>query len=452
MIGSRRRLVVALVGVLVVVAAGCGGGDAGGGGGGTGGGPVEKRASDTLNILGFGEGDDIAQARAQIARKALAPAKVETPEGEFNDQQFLAAVASGEVHDLVYMDRTKVGTYAARGALLPLTSCIEDQGIDMSQFYDAALAPVTYEDEVYGIPEFQINRVIIVNDAAARKAGVAPSDVSTTDWDELERVTRQLTESSGGKLQRIGFDPKIPEFFPMWAKANGADLISEDGKTANLDDPKVIEALEYTAGLIELQGGWDAFKSFRDTWDYFGEENQVAEDQVGAWPMEDWYFNVLADVSPDVDITAVPFTDREGDTVDWVTGQAWAIPRGSEQPGLACLWAKAMTSVDAWMAAASGRVKDRGKTFTGVHTGNRPADEQIANELYGSSAPKWAKTLEVVDEAQQSAFALPASPASVEFETAWRNAIDRVLTGRQTAAEALAQAQTEAQQALDSAG
>ena len=28
---------------------------------------------------------------------------------------------------------------------------------------------------------------------------------------------------------RLGVDPKLPEFLPLWAKANGADLVSEDG-------------------------------------------------------------------------------------------------------------------------------------------------------------------------------------------------------------------------------
>jgi multiple sugar transport system substrate-binding protein len=39
----------------------------------------------------------------------------------------------------------------------------------------------------------------------------------------------------GGKLERIGFDPKIPEFFILWAHANGAQLLSADGRHAHLN-------------------------------------------------------------------------------------------------------------------------------------------------------------------------------------------------------------------------
>jgi multiple sugar transport system substrate-binding protein len=54
-------------------------------------------------------------------------------------------------------------------------------------------------------------------------------------------------------------------------------------------------------------------------------------------------------------------------------------------------------------------------------------------------------------KAQESAFSTPASPAGSEFLTAWQDAVNRVLSGKQSPADALAQAQTEAQQALDAA-
>src|SRR5437763_7525065 len=79
----------------------------------------------TLNIMGFGKGDDVAESRAAIAVKALNGVDVRRPSGGFNDQQFLAALAGGNPPDIVYLDRAKFGTYAAKGAFQPLTSCIK---------------------------------------------------------------------------------------------------------------------------------------------------------------------------------------------------------------------------------------------------------------------------------------------------------------------------------------
>jgi hypothetical protein len=42
------------------------------------------QAGQTLRAYGFGEGDDIAQSRARVARKALRPARVSTPPGAIN--------------------------------------------------------------------------------------------------------------------------------------------------------------------------------------------------------------------------------------------------------------------------------------------------------------------------------------------------------------------------------
>src|SRR3954447_21182179 len=116
----------------------------------------------TLSIMGFGKGDDVAESRADIATKAIG-GDVPRPSGSFNDQQFLAAVASGNPPDLVYLDRQKVGTYAAKGAFQPLTSCIKSQKISMKQYRIPAVQEVTYKGQVYGIPEFYTARTIIVD-------------------------------------------------------------------------------------------------------------------------------------------------------------------------------------------------------------------------------------------------------------------------------------------------
>jgi multiple sugar transport system substrate-binding protein len=436
--------------VALALLAGCGGGGSSSSNGKTttsaAAGPTG--AGQTLTIMGFGSGDEVANTRAKLATAAIAPAKVKNPTGGFNDQQFLATVASGTVPDLIYLDRQKVGTYAAKGALQPVDTC----GIDMSVFRKPAVDEVTFDGKVYGVPEFYDNRTLIVNDAVAKQAGV--SNLSTTDWPKLKTAAKKLAVVSGGKVTRIGFDPKLPEFFPLWAKANGVDLVSADGKTAHLDDPKAIEALQFAVSLINEQGGWDRFKSFRDTWDFFGAKNEFARNQVGAFPMEDWYYNVLAGASPSVKITAAPFTDRQGNPIDWETGSAWAIPKGAKHVKLACEWAKTMTQKSSWVAAAKARIalntKDK-VPFTGLYTANKSADEQIMTKLWKPSGTIFDAPVRTVQKVQDSAFSIPATPGGNAVTAAWTNAVNRVLAGQMSAAASLKQAQQEAQAAIDSA-
>jgi multiple sugar transport system substrate-binding protein len=444
-----QRLIVPILLAAALVSSGCGGDGAGGAGGGS-----ESRAGKTLTIMGFGPGDEIANTRSALATKALAPAQVRNPRGGYDDQKFLATLAAGTPPDVVYLDRQKVGTLAASGALTPLTSCLEEQDVDTAQYLPAALEEVTSEEEIYALPEFSNQRTLIVSDAVLADAGVDANSVGTSDWERLREVNRRLLRRDGNRVTRIGFDPKIPEFFPLWAKANGVDLLSEDGRSANLDDPKAIEALELTVGLIEDHGGWDQFKAFRDTWDFFGAGNQVAKGQIGFWPMESWYYNVLSEVSPKAEITAVPFEDRSGETLTFLSGNGWAIPKGAKNPDLACLWMKAMTATDSWLAAARARAKaDRaaGKAFTGLYTANRKADRQIAETVYEPVSDQFDEAVQLLVDVQEQAFALPASPAGAEFNRAMTDAINRVLTGQQEPAEALRRAQREAQAALDEA-
>jgi multiple sugar transport system substrate-binding protein len=409
----------------------------------------------SLDIMGFTATDEIATTRVDLFNELYPDVELNFSEGGLDKQQFLTAVASGNAPDLVYMGRDTLSSYASRGALVPLTECIADMEIDMSQYRPASVEQVTVGGEIYGIPEFFNVIVLIVNNAALADAGLTMDDLDTSDWEGLSAANDALTLFEDDELVRIGFDPKLPEFLPLWAMANGVSLISADGRTAQLDDPAVIEALEYTVGLHEVAGGRQPFMAFRDTWDFFGSGNQMAADQLGAFPMEQWYANVLVGASPDADISFAAFLDREGNPLSYATGNTWAIPRGSENVEAACAFMKTVTSLDAWTAAAQVRADQRaeeGRTNTGVYTSNVWADEVIFNEIMQPSGNEaFDNGVQAILSIQDNAFSIPGNPAAAEFKQAWQDAINRVLNGEQTAEEALTQAQAEAQAALDEA-
>lgn len=415
-----------------------------------------ERTQATLNVYGLGGRDDVAQGRLDIANAVIRNlgSSVNNPVSAFNDQAFLARLAARDIPDLVHMSRDSVGTYAARGALVPLGNCFAREGIARADYRKAALDQVTYKGQLYGAPEFTNQITIIVNNDAARKAGVNVADIQTTNWKQLKQANKKLLQITNGRLTRIGFDPKIPEFFPLWVKWFGKDLLSKDGLKAQLNSREAVAALAYTVGLINDHGGWNRFKAFRDTWDFFGRNNQVAADQVGAWPMESFYYNTLAEGNP-VNITAKYFTNRKGGPLTMLSGNAWAIPKGSKNPGLACKYIKALQSVDAWRTVAKSRYdlrKRQGRAYTGLYTANTKADVKIYEDIYQPIGNKdFDDAVALLVRAPRYGFAVPLSPASTEFRQAWMDAINRVLEGRQTPRQALDQAQREAQQAIDKA-
>ncbi len=412
------------------------------------------KPSATLKIYGFGPGDEIANTRADLATTAVG-GSVDNPRGGFNDQQFLASLASGDVPDVIYLDRFKIASYAAKGALVPLTSCIKSQNIDVAQYRKAALQEVTYKGAVYAIPEFTNPRTIIVNDKVMASAGLQPSAMSATKWAALRQASKKVLKIDNGKVTRIGFDPKLPEFFPLWVKANGADILSKDGLKAQLDSPKAIEALAFAYSLIKDHGGWGPFKAFRDTWDFFGAKNQVAEDEIGAWPMESFYYSTLAQNSPQVNITALPFTNKKGGPLNYISGSGWAIPKGAKNQALACTWMKTITATSSWVAAAKVRFdaqKRRNRPFTGLYTANSAADLKIYQDIYQPMGRKdFDDAVNLLVRVNRYSFTVPASPAGAEFNQAWMDGVQRVLDGKQSPAQALKQAQKEAQAAINKA-
>jgi multiple sugar transport system substrate-binding protein len=176
---------------------------------------------------------------------------------------------------------------------------------------------------------------------------------------------------------------------------------------------------------------------------------------IAAFPMENWYVNVLRDSIPaGLKLQSTPFTDRQGQPMSLLGGSAWAIPKGAKNPVAACAWAKTMTSTDTWMKAAEAREQTVAKDksfFTGLFTANKAADDQIREKyLKDAPDPGFKAAIDNFYASLDAAKALSPSPAGAEIDAAWKSAVSRALEG-QDPASALAQAQKEAQAAYEKA-
>ncbi|MFE6257436.1 extracellular solute-binding protein [Agromyces sp. NPDC057865] len=404
-----------------------------------------------LSVMGFSGVDEVATSRVEVAKAELGDVDVKLIEGELDLQQFLASVASGKPPSLLYADRDQIGSLAARKAIIPLDECIDGEGIDMDEFRDYAVDQVTLDGKVYGIPEFNQVQVTMANADLLAAAGVTIDQVNGSDREAMTDANRKLAKVDGGNVSVIGVDSKLPEFLPLWVAGAGGSLLSDDGKTAQLDSQEAVDALTWAAGIYEDQGGFSAVKAFRDSADFFGEGNQFATNTLGAMPMEQWYINVLNDVSPDAPMAFDTVRGTDGQPIAFATGSAWAIPSGSDNPEAACRWARAMTSMDAWSAAAEARLaarEEEGKPFTGILTGNEVADEEIRGMVTSGGEP-WDSAVAAMYDANDNAVSQPANPADAEFKDAMQEAVNSVLNGQATPEDALAKAQKTAQQALD---
>ena len=417
---------------------------------------VDKRTAGTLNIYGYGPGDDVQENRAAYAASQLSGTDIKRPAGDFNDQVFLTRLASGDVPDLVRMGRPRVGTYIAKGVLQPMDSCVSKSVRKLYRL--GAMNAMTYHGHVYGVPEFTQPVTLTVNQSALKDAGVPLSAAQTKNWAQLLATTKKLVKfNSSGDLTRIGFDPKVDSFifFMLWVKWFGKDsnVISNDGLKARLNTPNAIKALTFTKQLVDAQGGWNKFETFRNTFNFFGRDNPLVKDQLGFSPLEAFFYNQFSNNSPNVDLVAKFFTNSKGGPISVFSGNGWVVPKGSKNKDDACKYMKAVTSTTAWLTAAKKREAARkasGATFMGLYTGNTAADQRVYNEVYQSFGhAQFDTAVKTLVHAGKYGFEMPPSPGGQQLVDATVAAIKRALAGQQSPKDALNQAQREAQAAIN---
>ena len=454
---KKRQHVLLAAGITasLVTLTACGGGGGGGGGGGEEGGGTEFSTSPTgdLKVWGFENADDVGQARLDHAESQLADVTIELDATAFDAQKFTTSVAGGDVPDVVQMDRRFVPTYAAQGLIVPLDQCFEAHDIDPStHFYESVAADVTYEDQLWAVPQFYQPPAIITNLDVMDEAGVTNEDIDTSDPDKLIAAIEKMYQEDGGNPSVLGFDPVATGQTGLWIQGMGGQLVDADG-VPTLDNPANIEGIEYLKRITDAQGGFAKLKSFTDSFDVFGENNQYVANQVGAQVNAQWYPNVLSPYVDDIRINAVPFRNADGEPFSIAGGTAFVIPAGAKNPDAGCAWAINTITLDAWLAAGEARKATReedGGINTGLFTGSPEADQTIREQYVAESGNEdFDQVINTYYEVVEFGESYAVSPAGQEINTELVNAVTAALLGDKTAEEALADAQAAAMRAYE---
>ena len=411
--------------------------------------------SGTLRAWAFDNADDIGEARLTDARDQLPGVRIELDQTGFNAQKFTTRLASGDVPDVVQMDRQFVANYAAQRLIMPLDRCYDAAGVDPAErFYPNVLGDITYDDQLWAVPQFFQPPAIIVNQRVLDAAGVAASDIDTSRPDVLLAAIAKLYRSDGGTPTRLGFDPVATGQANLWVLGLGGRLVGPDGRPT-LDDPRNAYALELLRRITDAQGGYAQLKSFADTFDAFGEDNQFVRDQVAAQIDAQWYLNVLAPYASDLDIRTVPFRDRDGEPVTVTGGTAYVVPARARNPAAACAWAQRLTTVDDWAVAGAARqatLADEGGFNTGIFTGSPAADRELRTQnVRPTGSVGFDQSIAAFYDVAGAGLTFGASPAGEAIARDLANAVASVCLGDETATQALADAQRSSLQAYETA-
>ncbi len=408
----------------------------------------------TLRVWGYGLDDARAQARLAEFQGANANVKIEPVGGELNTQQLLTAVASGDPPEVVNVDRSEVGSWAGRGAIDPLTDLITRDKFDMNQFYPVLIEQVTYQGQVYGVPQFVNVDLFYMNLDVLQEVGVDPDSVDPGNWQQLQDLGEKLHKRNGDQVVRTGFDTKVQDGrLWLWSWANGVELISSDGTKVNFADPKVIEALTWAKTTVDRQGGELARAAFSQAQNFFSAQNPVLIGQIAMTIFEQWLIGVMK-VNPQANFrTLLPRMRNSKDEITNATGAAFAIPRGvaAERRDTAWNFIKGMTSTEAWLAGERATKTKNQADKTPYHptiTGNRAADEEAWKTLYESISPGYDQTVALFPRALEVARSRYAGPVAAQINEMMTANVNDALQGVKTPEEAMTNLQKQAEQAI----
>ncbi len=273
-------------------------------------------------------------------------------------QKLMTAIVGGVPPDVMFQDRFTIGGWASHDAFMPLNSFIQSDANSSTKlipndFYSSTWNEATYKGKVYAIPYDVDVRVLYYNKTILRNAGFVDSQgkvIPPKTWSDLYRYNKKLTIiNNHGGFERVGLIPLYgPATFYLFAVQNGGKLLSEDGKTCTMTDPKIVEALSWLTHYYDAMGGRDKVEGFMHS--FLSDANdpfftgQVAMTLNGNWDLGD-----IARYEPGMDFGVIPAPVPAGKKyVTWSGGFSLAIPAGAKHPKLAWEFIKWMSSPAAW--------------------------------------------------------------------------------------------------------
>jgi sn-glycerol 3-phosphate transport system substrate-binding protein len=118
-------------------------------------------------------------------------------------QKLLAAMAAGEVPDVVLLDSPFVALFAKDGALFPLDDLVKNDAsdFDLNDFIPGLLQDGYYDGTLYALPVMRSTPLLYVNGDMLAEAGLPRRAPAT--WDEFREFSKAVTkyDANGDPLQ-----------------------------------------------------------------------------------------------------------------------------------------------------------------------------------------------------------------------------------------------------------
>lgn len=354
------------------------------------------------------------------------------------DQRMKSAQAAGTAPD-VYTDPSTMDEGVRLGQFLALDDLIDKDKLE--NLTDQAKELVTVDGKIYGYPLLlEPQSALFWNKDMFEKAGLDP-EKPPTSWDELDATCEKLKPTLPGGAFCITTAGDQDTF--AWATVGqqyqvaGHYPVSDDWSTADADDPKYGELLDFYKKLLD--------KGYipKQPLGAYVEAKAYGEKKCAMMTSGSWAFSEIASDYEDLlDRTGIaPFPTSDGDLSDAVATLGnfkWVVDAKTDQP-------EAAADFVSWcLADDAARLVP---FFVGTQFTKAPARPDVADEVQKAPEAKKAPWSTVVSEdIAPASLTVPSYPWDILL--AMGKAIEKGMTGTDPT-KALTAANSEIQKVID---
>jgi multiple sugar transport system substrate-binding protein len=335
-------------------------------------------------------------------------------------------IAGGKAPDVLFFTINNWPAVAGKNIVEPLDNYITQSNYDLTDFYAPIVKPYKYDGKafgqgkLYGLPKEIAIRAMYYNADAFQAAGVkAPAPDKPWTWDEYLANLQKLTKKQGDRVSQYGL---VPEtwwgMWMIWAWSNGGEAVDNpwNPTKATLDDPKVIEALDYWSKLVTQY----KVAPSADVTQELGKSEMFASGKAATYYNGRWMVPLFRDAKFAWDV--MPFPQGKAGRAQLLTGSMFGISATSKHKDAA--W-----KLLSYVVGKEGQTE---MTKLGVLL---PSRKSVAeSSAFLKSVPPASSKI-YLDELQY-ARVLPMHPKYPQMEKAVNDEVTLLLAGQKTAAEA----------------
>lgn len=246
-ISRRSVLALSAMGAASVGLSACAGGGVSAGGGRESQGPLQFWSNHP------GSSKDIEQALIDefMQQNPDIPVELVSAGANYEElgQKFNAALAGGDLPDVIVASDVTWFNFAFNEATAPLDELWEEVGVDAASYVDTLREDYNFNGKHYGVPYCRSTCLMYFNTDVLEKAGL-PTDRGPQTWQEFAQWAPKLVEANGGKPALVVPDGSnyLDWYFQgmIWTFGGG---YSEQW-TPTFTDPKSIEAGEFLKEMV----------------------------------------------------------------------------------------------------------------------------------------------------------------------------------------------------------